>query len=481
MKKVLLAAAILCLASMSVQAQATVTSPNGGESWALGSSHDITWTHSGDNIPVRIQLYRNGEWAGMIASGLDLTADRCPWTVGRLEDGTSVAAGGNFKIRIIRDVGRTLLDDSNTGFTITASEPASITVTSPNGGESWELGSSHPITWSSRNVTGTVSIFLLFGDNSPLGVIGNADVAAGTYPWTVGDISGAERGTVRSDYRIHIQHSMGSPNDNSNSDFAIIAAEPGSSQGHDFVISDPFLESRNGSKGFRVKVTDLESDFNGWVVVSHYCMGMGLGNAVNDRRRLELRRGVPATVNLSNVRGSLFDGKCDVTFRFDVNPDHAVTESHYDNNTTQKKFCWESGHDGRFVSLRVGRNYTSTCEECSVVIRPADVESVNGETVRVRLEIMVQNCGNTAIRGAKVRTNYSWRFRDDHNNIQEGATGVDLVEDIDIDPGNFRLLNRTVTLRRYVGSALNIYLECGESGALNANNRFTCHPNFIGF
>jgi V8-like Glu-specific endopeptidase len=36
--------------------------------------------------------------------------------------------------------------------------PATITVTSPNGGENWQIGTTHTITWTSSNVTGNVKI-----------------------------------------------------------------------------------------------------------------------------------------------------------------------------------------------------------------------------------------------------------------------------------------------------------------------------------
>jgi hypothetical protein len=113
-----------------------------------------------------------------------------------------------------------------------------------------------------------------------------------------------------------------------------------------------------------------------------------------------------------------------VQFRFDVNPGRAVAESDYANNIIQRSFCWER-HDGRFVSLRLGRNYTTTCQDCAVVIRPADVT--------------------------------------------------------DMEQGQLRILNRTVTLLRYLSSTLNVYFGSGESGALEENNEFGFHPNFVGF
>lgn len=38
----------------------TVTTPNGGENWARGTSHDITWTSTGTGPTVKIQIYKGG-------------------------------------------------------------------------------------------------------------------------------------------------------------------------------------------------------------------------------------------------------------------------------------------------------------------------------------------------------------------------------------------------------------------------------------
>jgi hypothetical protein len=489
MKKLFLFAVILCLVSLAAWGAATITSPNGGESWALGSSHDIRWTHSGDNISINIQLYQNGEWVGLIASGLNLTDDRCPWTVGRLEDGTSVAAGINFTIRIVRATPRVEQDSSDAAFTITSgSEPPpadpTLTLSSPNGGQSWELGSSHPITWSSSNLSGTVSLSLLH-DGTELGPIGSANVSAGSFPWTVGNYTGG-RGTVRSGYRIRVRHSSGTPSDDSNADFSIIAAgedtEPPAGSGHDLVISDPYLENRSGNKGVRVRVTDLEGDFNGWVIISQYCMKMGLGNSEEDRRRLELRRGVPVWVNLRNLRTSLFDNECGLYFQFRVNPDHAVTESNYSNNLVTKTL-FKNHHDGRFSSLRLGGNYTPACEACQVRINRGDVESVDGNQVRIRLEIFVQNCGSDAINNGSLRVLYNYRHHvgsGSRGRWMDGGGEIDRINDIDIPSGQWRIFNRTVTIDRYLSNTLSFEFDSGADD-VSANNHFHCHLAWSGF
>jgi hypothetical protein len=469
---------LILLAPLAAQ-RITVVSPNGGETLTLGETFRISWTTSGVSQNVKIVLLReNGDRFGLIADDLAPGGSPYRWPVGETRSGTAPA--GRYLVRVVTMEGDTR-DVSDGAFAIAAGsspEPTrpTLRVTSPRSGGVYVEGNPVSVAWDASGLSGDVHIYLKRDSYNDGALVAIRVVPVSDRTLSINAVALGEAAVgvaERADYR-----------------FVLICGGVRAESGNfgvtrvphcDLVISDPYLEQRSGGKGFRVKVTDLGGDFNGWVVISHWCGKMGLGNAVKERRRLELRRGVPAWVNLANVRSTYWDNKCDVNFVFTVNPDRAVVESSYDNNATQKKFCWESGHDGRFFSLRLGRNYTTACEECGVVIRPGDVESVDGEMVRVRLEISVQNCGNTAIRGAAVRTNYSWYFRDAGNHIVEGGTNVDLAEGIDIEPGQYRILFRTVRLRRYVGSTVRIYLECGESGALNGNNNFSFHPNFVGF
>jgi len=59
----------------------TVTSPNGGESWEIGSVHNVTWTASGSIANVMIELQRTvaGSWETIVASTIN--DGSYPWTV----------------------------------------------------------------------------------------------------------------------------------------------------------------------------------------------------------------------------------------------------------------------------------------------------------------------------------------------------------------------------------------------------------------
>jgi len=116
-----------------------VTSPNGGESWVKGSTHNITWTGSSGSFNVKIDLIHDGYYYSTIASSTPNNGGYA-WTI---STGAGVAVGDQYKIRITT-LDETILDDeSDDNFSITDS----LTVTSPNGGEDWVISTEQTITW----------------------------------------------------------------------------------------------------------------------------------------------------------------------------------------------------------------------------------------------------------------------------------------------------------------------------------------------
>jgi hypothetical protein len=76
-------------------------------------------------------------------------------------------------------------DVSNEVFTIVL--PASITITSPNGGESWEAGSARKITWSNAGTVGDVKIEYSTDNGTNWTTIVVSTDNDGSYTWTVPD------------------------------------------------------------------------------------------------------------------------------------------------------------------------------------------------------------------------------------------------------------------------------------------------------
>ena len=91
-----------------------------------------------------------------------------------------------------------------------------ITVTSPNGGERLSVGSSHDITWTQTDLTGTVTIDLYKGGVYQK-TLGTPDAAAGTFPWLI-----AADEVLGTDYTIRAWQS-GGVSDDSDAAFAVIS------------------------------------------------------------------------------------------------------------------------------------------------------------------------------------------------------------------------------------------------------------------
>jgi len=127
----------------------TLTVPNGGETWLTGTDHYIQWTSSDFSENVRIEInraYPGGAWSTIAASAPN--AGSCLWTV-------SGDATASARVRITGTVSTLIGDTSAANFSIIV---PILTVTAPNGGESYILGDVIPITWTSENAPGPVSI-----------------------------------------------------------------------------------------------------------------------------------------------------------------------------------------------------------------------------------------------------------------------------------------------------------------------------------
>src|SRR3989344_7551936 len=71
-----------------------------------------------------------------------------PWIVGNIQDANRIVNDGAYYIQVCQS-GTSICDKSDSYFKITTSQTQpSITVLSPNGGEQWQLNSSHVILWT---------------------------------------------------------------------------------------------------------------------------------------------------------------------------------------------------------------------------------------------------------------------------------------------------------------------------------------------
>jgi len=190
----------------------TVTSPNGGENWVKGSNHTITWTGAGKTMNVKIELYLNESYASTIALSTPNDGSFV-WNIG-----SGISVSDQYKIKITTLDGKAQNDLSNNNFTI-SEQNYHITVISPNGGENWQAGSTHTITWSD-NLPDDVKILLYKGVNSDAIIVASTP-SDGNYSWTIP--AGQTPGT---NYKVRISGNTNFVLDYSNSYFTISAGGP---------------------------------------------------------------------------------------------------------------------------------------------------------------------------------------------------------------------------------------------------------------
>ncbi len=197
----------------------TLTSPNGGETWQAGTTHSITWTSAnttGDEW-VSASLYASTEYIGEIG-GTFAEAGSVAWQIPPwIGDRT------DYRVRLSMSSGFEMFEDySNGSFTITGSTPPpTITVVSPNGGESYQAGTTQTISWTSTHVSGQESANIeLYAGDVPLGTIGTTQIGTGSFAWSIPPWIGD-----RADYRVRIAlydgGGLGTFEDDSNAPFTI--------------------------------------------------------------------------------------------------------------------------------------------------------------------------------------------------------------------------------------------------------------------
>ena len=88
----------------------TVASPNGGESWSIGSVQNVTWIQTDLSGSVAIDLYKGGVLIKTLGTP-DATAETFPWTISATE-----TAGNDYRIRVWQGI---ISDESDTDFALT--------------------------------------------------------------------------------------------------------------------------------------------------------------------------------------------------------------------------------------------------------------------------------------------------------------------------------------------------------------------------
>lgn len=286
------------------QPSITVTSPNGGETWRVGETHNITWRSYGLNADIKIKILLID--SGSSSSSLSLASNNSassglriipiptsiePLNIQKTQGGTTLptviiaenisASAGTYSWSIpttglvysdyykikIETTTPSVADVSDNKFSI---DPApAITVLSPNGGETWTQGNAYDIRWYASGI-GNVNIYLQQEDGL-LCYLTNVPSSQGSYSYTLGSQCPDNSGKTISvgKYKILVSEYPSSehnpPSDTSDNYFAIIAAGPAAdlTVGFGQAVADwvPVVGDWNGDLTTTVGVYDPPSQF----------------------------------------------------------------------------------------------------------------------------------------------------------------------------------------------------------------------------
>lgn len=168
--------------------------PNGGEEWTAGGSEEITWTSIGAVGPNVSIFYSISEAIPETIIGPTPNDGSFIW------DPIPNVDSDEVKILMIDYDAPIVADQSDNYFTIGPGAPI-ITVQIPNGGETWEAGTSWEITWTSEGPVGsTVSLFYSISDATPILII-EPYPNDGDFTWDpIPDVDSDEVRVIISDY-----------------------------------------------------------------------------------------------------------------------------------------------------------------------------------------------------------------------------------------------------------------------------------------
>lgn len=140
-------------------------------------------------------------------------------------------------------------DDQATGFGMPIAAAPGLTVLNPNGEESWHLGGSYAIEWTSIGGSATVDIYLLKGGSLHSQLADDIITNEGVFLWDIPmDL------TVDSDYRIRIDDGINI--DESDADFSIVEPSSTFDIAYDRTNASKWFggDDRDGSAGRNVGV-----------------------------------------------------------------------------------------------------------------------------------------------------------------------------------------------------------------------------------
>jgi hypothetical protein len=200
--------------TLTVRNPLAITAPAVGASWPGGSLRNIVFGYSGAGTSVNM-YYSFDDGAVWIAGGslnVALGSNTYGWIVPNFPSAIC-------RVKIVDSIAPNVEKISNL-FSIVVPAVPLLTVTAPNGGESWDLNSVHNITWTHNLLHPQVMLYYSLDNGSGWTYINTVNTSALSYSWTTPN-------TTSTQCRIRIVDAVDSyALDASNNTFSIVNPAP---------------------------------------------------------------------------------------------------------------------------------------------------------------------------------------------------------------------------------------------------------------
>lgn len=154
-----------------------VIAPNGGEIYTEGDPVTISWT-AADVQRVSLHYSTNGgtSWT-LIAQNVSALLGQYAWTAPN-------NPGTEYRVRAVSS-SPSVTDMSDGNFTVTRRLTPSLTILTPNGGETYAVDSMATVEWSATDVTGNVVLKYTVDGGTTWTEMGTVPSQPGQYVWRV--------------------------------------------------------------------------------------------------------------------------------------------------------------------------------------------------------------------------------------------------------------------------------------------------------
>lgn len=266
-----------------------ISYPTGGEIFAGGSSHTISWSTTGDHLvssSVNIEVFTGGAWNPVAAS--QSTTGTYSWTLPNLDTDTA-----RLRVSVLDLAGRTASQTMASTFIIDDTTPI-LNLTTPSSGSVYKGGSAVAVNWNATDTYFSASPIALeysFNSGASWTTITAATSNTGTYSWTapVTDITGAQ-------FRITATDLVGHVRTRTNSNFAIDSTAPASIT-ISGIVSGP--TSQTAARSVTVSGSTV-SHYKGFLKFGNTCAG----ELVQTQSQTEIAVASPHVVSLSSGDGN---------------------------------------------------------------------------------------------------------------------------------------------------------------------------------